>query len=150
MPMIAAFKVTVDPTKIVDKLNNAMRNRVIRIALNKASVPVKQTVISLVPSDTGALKKSMRIKVTNKRNSGLWVAVIGATISYKRMKKGKKIFPAHYQTIVDKGSKKMVAHPFMRPAANSSRLKIILTMTELIKSQVAQILSQRRIDTVVN
>jgi hypothetical protein len=66
----------------------------IRIAVNKAAVPVKSAVVAAAPADVGNLKKSIRIKVKYYAKSKTWAAIIGPSSTFKRVrKKPKKIKP---------------------------------------------------------
>jgi hypothetical protein len=92
-----------DPASQLSKLKAGLRNKAMRIAMNKAMAPVKEVVVSLTPVDTGALKKSMRIKVTNYRGVR-WVGIVGPSAKFTRKdkKSGGIKRPARYNAIVNK------------------------------------------------
>lgn len=141
--MEARFEFTIDPIKQADKLKAGLRNKVIRIAINKAASTVKSQVISNAPQRTGSLKKSIRIKVKNYRAKNVWVAIVGASTSYKRTRKKKIIRPVAYAKLVETGTKHTSAKPYLKPALAQKQQEYIQVMTAKIKEQVEQILSQQ-------
>lgn len=106
-----------DPIKQLGKLKAGLRNKAQRIAMNKAASPMKALVVSNTPSETGALKKSMRIKIKSYKNGTKWICVIGpkSDLVVKKKKFTKK--PATYNQIVNKGSKFMKGRHHMDNSA---------------------------------
>jgi HK97 gp10 family phage protein len=141
--MIAKFEFSIDPIKQADKLKAGLRNKIIRIAINKAASTVKSQVISNAPQRTGSLKKSIRIKVKNYRAKNVWVAIVGASSKYKRTKKKKIIIPVFYAKLVETGTKHSPARPYLKPALAQKQQAYIETLRAKIKEQVEEILSQQ-------
>jgi HK97 gp10 family phage protein len=139
--MEARFEFTLDPNKQVERLKAGMRNKVIRIAINKAASLVKTQVIDNAPNRTGTLKKSVKIKVKNYKNKNIWLAIVGASSKFKRKRKGKDVFPVRYALLVEKGTMWNKAQPYLKPALEQKRQEYIDTMTAKIREQVEQILS---------
>ena len=89
-------RVDLNVTKL-QYLRGSVNNRIVRIALNKASAPAKEAVVAAAPAGNGHLKKSIRIKAVYYASSQTWVAVVGVSRAYKRVKpkakkrKGKKV-----------------------------------------------------------
>jgi hypothetical protein len=79
----------IDPGTALQGLETKIRNKAMRIALSAGAAPVKEAAVAAAPSGLGNLKKAMRIKIKNYKNSSKWVAMIGASSSYKRARKKK-------------------------------------------------------------
>lgn len=151
--MGASVKWKIDPVREADKLEKGVRNKVVRIAMNKASGVVKAAVVSNAPSRYGFLKKSIRIKVKNYKNKAVWVSVIGPKSDFKRNKgkvkrgekKGTPIThrPSNYARLVEKGTKKAKAHPFLKPALKSTQSAFMSTLRASIKDQVQTLLPKK-------
>jgi HK97 gp10 family phage protein len=140
--VIAKFEFSIDPIKQADKLKAGLRNKVLRIALNKAASRVKAAVISKAPQRTGSLKKAIRIKVKNYKARNLWVAIVGASSKYKRNVKKKQIRPVYYAKLVETGTRHSPAQPYLKPALHATKQQYLETLRQSIEDQVKQILSQ--------
>jgi HK97 gp10 family phage protein len=70
-------------------LRGSKMNVAIRKAQNKAAAPVKAALIAAAPSDSGLLKKSIKIKVKYYAGSKTWAAIVGPSKAFKRMRKRK-------------------------------------------------------------
>lgn len=148
--MEVSVKFTVDPIKEAQKLSKGLRNKAIRVAMNKAPAKVKSAVQSNAPSRFGILKKSIRIKVRQYKTGNVWVAVVGARSEKKRKgkykrgdKKGQpKIHnPARYGHLVERGTARAKAKPYLKPALQQTAKAYINTLTQTIREQVRQLLS---------
>ncbi len=140
----------VDPFRELDRLKAGLKNKIIRIAINKAAAPVKAAVISFAPLGKGPLKKSIRIKVKHYRDRGVWVAIVGPGSSFKRVgkkfsrgkRKGQKriIQPSRYASQVDGGTTRAKATPFRRPALQAAGPQYVRVMMDSLREQVAALL----------
>jgi HK97 gp10 family phage protein len=126
------------PAQLLQQLAANVRNKEARIAMNKAAAPVKAAVVNNAPSDTGSLKKSIRIKVKSYGRGLRWVAVIGPKGNFKR--KGKR--PAYYNRQVNDGNRYIRGRQHMDKAAAQTRNKFISDYIAALKERVA--LSMRR------
>jgi HK97 gp10 family phage protein len=73
-----------------------------------------------VPVDTGNLKKSIAVKVLNKRRDAMQVAaIIGPRVVNRRSKAKHDGF---YGFFVEYGTKKVRSQPFMRPAYDENKV----------------------------
>lgn len=123
----------IDPIQSLANLESGIRNKALRIALNAGAAPMKAAVINHAPSRLGNLKKAMRIKIKNYRQSNAWVAVIGASTSFKRKSKsGKAIRPAIYQPIVNE------AKHFMEHALKSAQSQF----AQIVRTKLAEVIQQ--------
>lgn len=135
----------------LNHLPKGLRNRAIRIGLNKAGSMARANLNSSnVPVDTGKLVKSFAVKVKQKKSTGDWAMTVGANRKAGRPRKSKKVTrsmfkffqpqsqdtkkkrrrtPANYLHLLENGTKRGVkAHYFMRRALQSigpSSIKIV-------------------------
>jgi len=147
------FKWKIDPIKEADKLSKGLKNKAIRIAMNKASAVVKNAVVQNAPIRYGYLKKSIRIKLRNYKNRAVWVSVIGPKSDFKKKKgkrkrgprKGEPIQhrPSNYARLLEQGTKHAKARPFLKPALQATRSQFMTTLTTSIREQVQQLLPQK-------
>lgn len=133
-----------NPFEILDNVANSVRNKAIRIAMNKAAAQVKEAVVANAPSRTGALKKSIRIIIKNYQNKNVWVAIIGPKSDFKKTT-GRGQFkvvsrPALYAKLVEQGTKRAKARPFLAPAYESTKQGFCDTMIKAIADQVEKLL----------
>jgi HK97 gp10 family phage protein len=134
----ATFNWTIDPVQAMAKLATGIRNKALRIALNAGSAPVKAAVIASAPRGTGNLAQSTVIKVKSYRDGDNWVAIVGASSKFKRLKKRKRkprkrdkngklikayVRPALYQRLVDRGTKHIHPRNYLPRAFNSAKMK---------------------------
>ena len=87
-------------------LKASMAKRILRPALGKGARIVAKAAKSLVPVDTGLLKKALASKVFSKRNV---VALIGARTGFEKMVGTRKMDPTRTAHFADTGRKEVVA-----------------------------------------
>jgi len=143
----------IDPVKGAEKLERGVRNKIMRIAMNKASAVVKAAVVSQAPSRYGYLKKSIRIKVVHYKGKAVWVSVIGPKSDFKKAKgkrsrgprEGEPIQhkPSNYARLVEKGTKNAKASPFLKPALNQTASKFQQLLLASVKAQVEALLPKK-------
>ncbi|MDD3886644.1 MAG: HK97 gp10 family phage protein [Victivallaceae bacterium] len=102
-------------------LPDRLENRVMRKAMGKAGRVVVAAAKNVAPRRTGALKRSIKSKLTKQGNAKIYVdpkmRIETATASGAvRVHQPSKI--AH---LVEFGTVNAAAHPFMRPALDTSR-----------------------------
>jgi len=102
-------------------------------ALKKAAEPVKFRLIYTTPEDTGLLVSDLRIAKSKFRVLGQHQVVVGF-----RKRKGGHGFMAH---MLEYGTEKMAARPFMRPADERTKAE-----QEAIYTAQLQIEVDKRID----
>lgn len=146
----SSFKWTINPMKEVDGL---LKNKVLRIAMNKASAVVKAAVGAKAPVRHGFLKKSIRIKIRQYKASQVWASVVGPKSDFKKNKgkvkrgpkKGIAIAhrPSNYARLVEQGTKRSKARPFLKPALDQTRNQFQQVLIASIKEQVAQLLPKK-------
>jgi len=106
---MAEFKYQIDGLEQVKTrlkgMKASMQKRVLRPALGKGARVVAKAAKSLVPVDTGLLKKALASKVFSKRNV---VALIGARTGFEKVIGGKKMDPVRTAHFADTGRKEVV------------------------------------------
>jgi HK97 gp10 family phage protein len=130
----------------IERLKNGIQRKVLKKAIAKALKPIAAKAKQKVSKDTGLLASAIKTKVTRMISGKVYVDpnVIQATkdgetrnvkFSGKAKKgQGKKAFfafakrngyelkiPAKYAHLVEFGTRKAKAKPFMRPARDESR-----------------------------
>jgi HK97 gp10 family phage protein len=102
-------------------------------AARKAFKPVLDAAKSLVPTDSAALRDSIKLSV-KKPGSGDSVVVVGIRIG-SGPKGSKDLPPARRWHFVEFGTAHMAAHPFLRPAFDQNQSRVLEDLkTELVKS----------------
>lgn len=140
----AQIKWKIDPQQALNNLTSGIKNKAMRIALNAGAAPMKAAVIAAAPSGKGNLKKAIRIKVKNYRANDSWVAIIGASKSFKRVRKlknkkkdrggNKTIRPSRYQPIVNRD------RHFMESAFNSAKATFASTVQRKLQEIIPQLI----------
>lgn len=111
-------------------------NRASRRGVTKAAREVRKDARQRTPVRTGLLKRSLDVKVKTYP-SGVVVGVVGPATGFKtdkatgkkvRTKLGEKIKetginPVKYAHLVELGTKRSKARPFLRPALDANREK---------------------------
>lgn len=129
-----------DPTKKLNGLQTKLKNFAIRYALNKAASPVKAAVISGAPKLTGALGKSIRIKIERYKAGTVWVAVVGPKSNFVRGGKKKTIRPARYAHVLEGGSRYSMPRRFLAPALSRTHQQYFDILQSTIGQQIDQFL----------
>lgn len=142
----------IDPVQALQSLSSGIKNKAMRIALNAGAAPVKAAAIAQAPQDTGNLKKAMRIKTKNYRNSNCWVAMIGASKSFKRTKKPKskkatrrEVRPGNYQSLVERGTKHFTGRHFLERAMKSTRQQFVDTVRRKLQEIISQLIAGNKV-----
>jgi len=100
----------------------ASRNRVIRRPLSNALTPISKEAKRAVPKREGFLKRSIIKKVKAFRD-GIWGGV-GPSTDQKFTRvdsSGKKSIPSKYAPLVEFGTMRTRAQPFLRPAFDKKK-----------------------------
>lgn len=113
----------------------ALQRKIMRKALRLAGKPVLATAKAMVPVDTGALKKGLKLRAI-KRNSRGIIGVRVTTPSREAL--GLEKDEAYYPAVLEFGIQGKPAHPYMRPAIETNRSKSL----DIIKTEVAKGLEQ--------
>lgn len=144
----------------LDHLKNAVRNRILRKAVGDGARIIAKAAKQKAPVRSKAdapsnitplklLKKSIGSKVKVYRNSGKVVGIVGPRTGFKtqigsRVRKGKKskpgdpIYenPTNVAHLLELGTKRSRARPFLRPALDQSKEQVKTAMAAAIKAGI--------------
>lgn len=136
-----------------DGLRKGGIRRALRIGLNRAASPVKASVVSHAEGVRrfGFLAKSIRIRL-RVYPGDRWVAVIGPSTRYTRQKgkfktgkragQPRKSVPAKYAHLVERGTARSKARPWLRPAHDATSAGFLRTAAAEIGREIDQQLRQ--------
>lgn len=107
--------------------------------LRAGAKPIASAAKAKVPTNTGALKKSIGINVAKGKGSQIRTARVGPragfrgpSLGFKKDKKGsvreRFVTPNKYVHLVEFGSSRSAAKPFIRPAIDTSQGQVIDAM----------------------
>lgn len=99
------------------RLDGKVRRKGIRQAARAGAKVVRQTARSLVPVVTGTLRKSLKTALRSRAAQGLALAVTGPD-KKTQGEDGRR--PIKYAHLVEYGTKRTKAQPFLRPAFDST------------------------------
>lgn len=138
---MSAARIELDLSNL-DKLRKGAARKAVRIAVNRASAPVKAAVVAGAERlrRFGYLAKAQRIRV--RIYGGKFVSVIGPTRKFVRTKgkitrgpkkgEARRFRPANYAHLVELGTEHGRARPFLMPALAATKG----TYARLIRSEV--------------
>jgi HK97 gp10 family phage protein len=109
--------------KNLNSLGSTKARAVSRRALTSASSEPLKVAKQLVTKDTGQLKKSLGKKTKTYRNSGTTVVIIGPRVGFMDASTGRN--PVKYGHLVELGTKRARAKPFLRPALAQTKDSVI-------------------------
>lgn len=111
--------------KKLKALSAATAKKVVRPAIEKAVKVVAKEAKRLAPEQTKLLKKSIGQRVKTYKHSGAIVGIIGPRTGFKKEVivdgKGEVRNPTKYAHLVELGTSKRAAQPFLRPALENKR-----------------------------
>lgn len=148
------------------RLKNKLQRKVVKDAIKKGLVPIRNLAKQKAPKGkTGLLKKSIKSTVTKMVSGKVFVdpsvvMIEGQRIAWKKAKgmtkkqvtaarnkelekaraAGYKIIqPAKYAHLVEFGTRKAKAKPFMRPALEQSRKKSLRIISDEVGKAIAEL-----------
>jgi HK97 gp10 family phage protein len=117
------------------ELPKALRRNVVRQAAVKALTPVRDLARALVPLRTGALLESIQVSTRLTRRQRRGRAERAYTVEAYVGSGGKGARHAH---LVEFGTKKMAARPFLRPAWDTTKREVL----EILKLELWRMLAK--------
>ena len=145
--------------KALRELPTTMANRALLGAVAKAATVVRKEAISRAPLYTGSvaeghpppgtLKRAMYQVVTSARGGTLKrTAFIGVrhAKSQQKVKRGKKTvnLDAFYWHMVEFGTVKMAAKPFLRPAFETTKVQAAMAIKEYLAQRLPLLAEQAK------
>lgn len=99
---------------------------------------------------TGLLHKSITIKVKRYTSQGVIYAAVGANRStVGTLPNGRRLVPANYAHLVEKGTRNSRAEPFMRPALDANRKRVFEQITARARKGMAREIRKLRKTTSI-
>jgi hypothetical protein len=92
-----------NPIAVLDNVKGALRRKILRKAINRGVKILRTPLKAAVPSESGALGKSIGQKVYTSRRKAV-VGVVGARTAIQATFRGRVRVPAKYLQLIDKGT----------------------------------------------
>lgn len=137
------FKITgrveglADVLSALDGVSKKIKRKGIRKGVNVAGKIVLRAAKAKVPNKSGLLKRSLGRKVKVYRSTGVAVAVVGPRVGFKQevARGGATVLsnPTKYAHLVEGGTSRSQAFPFLRPALESSKAEVREAMANAIR-----------------
>lgn len=138
-----------DLLKRLDSLEKKIRKKAVRKAAGEAGKIVLKDAKKGARTDTGLLRKSLGRKVKVYKGSGVAVAIVGPRVGFRQeVERGGRTMianPVKYAHLVELGTAPhgyktrpgqhpgAQAFPFLRPALDSNRDRIVEAMAEVFR-----------------
>ena len=120
----------------IDRLRGPIQRRIMRPAVTQALTPILKTAKALCPVRTGLLKRSLGKKV-HKKGREIWGGV-GPRKSFDDAAAEGEEKPGDIVYVVEHGTSKAAAHPFMRPALDRNREQALAILARKAKEGLAK------------
>lgn len=101
-----------------------MKKKIMKPAMKKGASVIAKRAKKKVKRRSGMLQRAIRYDAT-KEGDGIAYVSTKLEGTYK----GKRVKPRRYAHLVEKGTKRSAAHPFMRPALNEGRAEAFNVVT---------------------
>ena len=136
--------------KALDKLPDELKKGGERRVLAAGAKPIVKAARGKVRKDSGNLKKSLGSKV--KMIKGVRTARVGARTGFGKMveRDGRMVYskPTNYAHLVEYGTSRTAAKPFIRPAVDNTKNEVVQAMSEGLSkhltSAVKRVKARRR------
>jgi HK97 gp10 family phage protein len=148
----AKIRFVSDPVKVADNLKTSLKKRGMKRAVKQAVQPVLAAVKSEAQTVQryGFLQKSIGLKVVAYPNGAAGIVGPRSKSSYtkgsytrgKRKGEGRKFQPSKYAHLVEKGTKRSRARPFLQPALDRTKAGYMATVGTLIQQEIDKELSK--------
>lgn len=146
----AEIKFTTDPVSRLDGVNKTLQKRSIARAVKEAIKPVVDAVTegARAVQDFGYLAQSIGQKVKSYKTAT--AGIVGPKSKFRKRKgvrtrgkdKGNPIWhrPAFYAALVERGTSRSKAKPFLKPALDATKDEYMETVAENIKDELEKLL----------
>lgn len=124
--------------KLRELENQALAAKVIAAAMRKAFKPVLDAAKAMVPVDEGLLRESMSLTMRKGKSGTIQVGIrIGGGARSKQAAAagaafggGSDLPPARRWHFIEFGTSDLAAHPFLRPALDSSAERVLAILRD--------------------
>jgi HK97 gp10 family phage protein len=148
----------------LEKIKRGARNRILKRAMMLASKPILDAAKDKAPKEFGLLKRSIKRKVIVDKKTGTVRVLIGPAKGYGKVVKLKpdQVFrevsgatrkvtkptaeqreqkrdPVHYAHLVELGTVKRQAKPFLRPALDDNAAKFVRIMADVVREEIEKL-----------
>ncbi len=128
----------------LDGVKTAMRSRILKLAVGDGMRVILGAAKSAAPQDSGLLRRSLGQKVKGYRDSGIVVGIVGPRTGFKESvttKRGRTVYrnATKYAHLVELGTKRMQARPFLGPAWSGSSRAAAVAIADRIALEVAKL-----------
>ena len=108
--------------------------KVLGQATSAATTPVLKSAKQKAPVETGLLKKSLGKKLKKYKRNAVAVCIVGPRSGFKDEGTGRN--PANYAHLVELGTTHSAPKPFLRPALDENKSKIISKFESKMRSGI--------------
>lgn len=105
----------VELRRALRKLPRKIRGKALRSAIRAGALPIKKAAIARAPNRTGLTRLAIKVRVKTYGDTGTVVAIIGVKTKFGQSQPFKH-FPSKVAHLIEFGTVKMSARPFLRPA----------------------------------
>lgn len=150
----AEIKGLAEVMKKLEGLGPDLRKKALRHGVGRAASIVRKAATQAAPKDTGDMRKNIRVQFaskTSKRIGGIAFRIgvrggaqsPGAEVKFATTRKGKKSATATgsatwYWRLVEFGTQKMPARPFMRPALANNVSRVIDSIAQNVDKGITK------------
>lgn len=134
----------------MDKLDKKVRNRIARAATAAGARHIRDTAKAMVPVDTGQLKQNIVVKKFRDRQPDKTLYGIGliskestygdTKTNRRKGRAGKSYWTdkAYYGHMVEFGTRKMPAQPFLRPALETQKEQTVAVVKKRLTEELVK------------
>lgn len=137
--------------RALDQFPERLQRKLLRRSLRRASVPIRTRARELAPVDTGLLRREIKILSVRPDAEGRMTAKIGirrprnpakalrAVRGAKGVKKRRVVNDPFYGRFLERGTAKMSARPFLRPALDGAGPGAVQLLGQELADEVRQL-----------
>jgi HK97 gp10 family phage protein len=126
------------------RMAQGARNKILSPAVAAAVKPIATHAKFMTPVRTGMLRRSIGWRVIAYRRSGIVVGMIGPRTGFRTTRQGRVrtalgkrykatgINPTRYSHLVEFGTHRSRAKPFLRPAWDAGRGRAVATVSRMV------------------
>lgn len=128
----------------LEAIERTAKRRAVTLKAVKAGAKlVQQRAKPAAARRSGALRQSIGIKAQKgSRGKTLALAVIGARAKVEKQYRGKKVKPSKYAHLVEKGTKRSAAKPFLKPALDTQKDRISRAILDTLAAEIARVVAK--------
>ena len=130
-----------DVIRNLKQLDHKIQLKVMRSALRAGAKVIQRNARQLVPTDTGNMKKNIKLKSLKRSKKQMGVNIVtGTRESMGIPQKGKGYYPFS----VEYGTSEMKAQPFMRPALEGNRVAATKAIGDTLEKGIKKVVAKMK------